>query len=170
MMKSVDNKFTNYSEDSKREIKYSLLFKRILSEIAEMKKQFNLKIETLKDKNYTTDNLKNKNLLRLSVEEEIKHPAFKSFVINQINRKGKLNALLEEKAKNDKTIAMNSKQIKKDQAFLLDKYYCTLCHTLPRNVMVKNCSHLVMCEDCLKTVKICPRCGIEIEGYDKIFR
>jgi len=170
MMRSVDNKFTNYSENSKKEIKYALLFKRILAEIKAIKKIFNEKIQVLTEKSYAADNLKNKNLLKISIEEEIKKPDFKRYITDMINREGKLNTMLGEKASNDKAIAVNSTQIKKDEAFLLEKYYCILCHRLPRNILIHNCNHLVMCEACLKTIKICPRCAIDIEGYDKIFR
>lgn len=170
MMKSVDNKFTNYSESTKKEIKYSLLFKRILSEISELKKQSNEKIELLKEKSFSAENRKNKNLLKLNIEEEIKDSAFKNHIIEKINREGKLNSLLDEKSKNEKDLAAKSAQIKKDENFLLEKYYCVLCHKLPRNVLIRKCSHLVMCEACVKTIKICPRCGIDIEGFDKVFR
>lgn len=170
MMRSVDTKFINYSENSKKEIKYALLFKRILAEINEMKKTFNEKTEILKQKYYTADNFKNKNLLKLSVEEEIKSPDFKAFIVEMINREGKLNTLLEEKANNDKAIDAKASQIKNDDALLLEKYYCVLCHKLPRNILIQNCNHLVMCDACIKTIKICPRCGLDIASYDKVFR
>jgi len=170
MIKIVDNKFINYTEETKKQIKYSLIFKQFLGEIKQMKKNFSVKIDSIKEKNYSAENLKNKNLLNLSIEEEIKNPAFKQYIIERINREGKLNNSLKEKAYNDKLISSNATQIKRDEKVLLEKYYCVLCHKLPRNILIKNCNHLVMCDNCVKTIQICPRCGIDIEGYDKIFR
>jgi len=169
-MKNVENKFINYSDNSKKVIKYSLLFKKFLSEISQVKKSFSEKIQITKDKNWATDDLKNKNLLKLNIDEEIKNPNFKNYIIERMNREGKLNNLLEEKATNDKLIASKTSQIKKDENNLLDKYYCILCHKLPRNILIKSCNHLIMCENCVKTIQICPRCGIDIDDYDKIFR
>ncbi len=154
MIKNVDNKFINYTEVSKKTIKYSLLYSRFLSELKQVKNLFYEKVELIKDKNWSTDDLKNKNLLRLNMDEEIKNPNFKNYIIERINREGKLNQLLEEKANNDKLIAFKTSQIKKDENILLDKYFCILCHKLPRTVLIKNCNHLVMCDNCVKTIQI----------------
>lgn len=169
-MRLIDNKFLNYTEKANKDIKYAVLLKKFYGELSRIKSKFNENIAMLKDKNYTVDNIKNKNLLLLSIEEEINKQEFKNYIIENINKNGKLSSLLDEKAKNDKLIANNKAQIKKDENYLNEKYLCTMCKTTPRTVLIKNCNHLLTCDSCIKKISVCPKCNLEIEKYEKIFR
>jgi hypothetical protein len=71
---------------------------------------------------------------------------------------------------NDKHIEKNKTEIKKLENELLNTYYCIYCHTRPRNAMSDDCYHLVICDECIKKAKVCPRCGKNINSYHKIFR
>ena len=90
-------------------------------------------------------------------------------LLTRINKIKNLTDKLKEKKINDKKIEANKKKIKKEENLLLNTYYCIYCHINPRNAISVNCHHLVICEDCMKKTKICPRCGINIDNYHKIY-
>ena len=99
-MKLIDTKFLNYTDNTKRDIKFCVIFKKILKNITENKEKIKNESEKLKINYFKADNLQNKNLLRLNIEEEIKKQEFRNYIIDRINNKGKLNNSLDEKAKN----------------------------------------------------------------------
>jgi hypothetical protein len=166
----VENKFKNYTEESKLEIKLGFLISKSLNQIDKCNNDIKFDIEEIKNKLFSTSNHKNKNMIRLNLETELGKEEFKRFIIDKINKEGKLNSLLEEKSKNEKIISANKMKIKRDEKYLLDSFYCLKCHIRPRNAISKNCHHLVACDECMQKTKVCPRCGIDVGEYEKIYR
>ena len=51
---------------------------------------------------------------------------------------------------------------------------CCICQDRVKNILLKPCKHLSLCEQCLDEVlvrrdKVCPLCRKKIEGHDKVF-
>lgn len=170
MLLNIDNKYKNYTNDSLLKIKLALIMDKSLEQIKKCNKDITADLNDLKTKLYSTSNLKNKNLMLFNIEDELKKEEFKEYIIDKINKEGKLNSLLDEKKKNEKIIVNNKLKIKKEENYLLNSFYCVLCHSKARNAISKNCPHLVACDDCIQKLKVCPRCGINIDGYEKIYR
>jgi hypothetical protein len=166
----VENKFKNYTEESKLEIKLGFLISKSLTQIDKCNNDIKTDIEEIKNKLFSTSNHKNKNMIRLNLEAELGKEEFKRFIIDKINKEGKLSSLIEEKSKNEKIISANKMKIKRDEKYLLDSFYCLKCHIRPRNAISKNCHHLVACDECMQKTKVCPRCGIDVGEFEKIYR
>ncbi len=166
----VDNKYLNYSEESKLEIKLALLMSKSLTQIDNCSKSIFSDLEDVKEKLFSTTNVKNKNLLLLDIDSEIRKTEFHNFLKEKLDKEGNLAKLLEEKKKNEKFIEDNRKKIKSDETSLFNSYYCIKCHIRARNAVSRSCQHLVFCEECIKLTKICPKCGLDIIEYVKIYR
>jgi hypothetical protein len=52
---------------------------------------------------------------------------------------------------------------------LKQKLYCKKCWKKEVNVVLLNCGHMVLCEDCAKLVHICPKCHNHILQRVKVF-
>jgi hypothetical protein len=52
---------------------------------------------------------------------------------------------------------------------LKEKLYCKKCWKKEVNVVLLNCGHMVLCEDCAKLVHICPKCHNHILQRVKVF-
>lgn len=166
----LDLNYKNYTQDSINELKLGFIINKSLYNIDECQQTIKNELEEIKNKLFNASNLKNKNLLNLNIEEELQKEEFKKFIVEKINKEGKLNTLFEEKRKNEALINQNKLKIKKEENYLLDTFYCVKCHIKPRNAISKNCHHLMQCEDCILKTKVCPRCGINIDSFEKIFR
>lgn len=108
--------------------------------------------------------------MNLNFEEILKTAEFNNFLKERIDYENILNNAFEDNNGNKKIIKENKQQIKKNDEYLLEKYYCFLCHKMPRNVLIKNCNHLILCENCVKNITVCPKCGLNIIDRIKIFR
>ena len=166
----IETKFKNYNEESKLEIKLCLLMRKSLNQIENCNKDIKNDLDELKNKLFSTTNSKNKNLMNLTIESEIKKEEFKKYIIEKLKKDGKLNPLFEKKNKNEELIALNKMKIKKEEKYLLDTFYCVKCRIRPRNAISMNCHHLMTCEECIKKAKVCPRCGIDIDKFEKVYR
>ncbi|XP_064644613.1 baculoviral IAP repeat-containing protein 7-like [Lineus longissimus] len=61
------------------------------------------------------------------------------------------------------------KKAKEENKSLKEKLYCKKCWKKEVNVVLLNCGHMVLCEDCAKLVHICPRCNNHILQRVKVF-
>ena len=167
----IENKYENYyNEHSIFELKLGTIVQKSLNNMEKGKNNLMNDLESLSDKYYDKKNNKNKNLLQLNIDNELKDSKFDDYIYDQLNKQKKLDVLLKQKKINDKHIEKNKAEIKKQENELLNTYYCIYCHTRPRNAMSDDCYHLVICEECIKKAKVCPRCGKNINNYHKIYR
>ena len=167
----IENKYQDYyNEHSIFELKLGTIVQKSLNNMEKGKNNLMNDLESLSDKYYDKKNNKNKNLLQLNIDNELKDSKFDDYIYDQLNKQKKLDFLLKQKKINDKHIEKNKMEIKKQENELLNTYYCIYCHTRPRNAMSDDCYHLVICEECIKKAKVCPRCGKNINNYHKIYR
>jgi hypothetical protein len=167
----IENKYENYyNEHSIFELKLGTIVQKSLNNIEKGKNNLMNDMTNLSEKYYDKKNNKNKNLIQLNIDNELKDSKFEDYVYDKLNKEKKLDVLLKQKKINDKHIEKNKAEIKKQENELLNTYYCIYCHTRPRNAMSDDCYHLVICEECIKKAKVCPRCGKNINSYHKIFR
>jgi hypothetical protein len=169
IINAINSNFSNYTETTLMEFKLGMIIYKIYEQIKSCKKDIQFNLENLKMKLFTED-VKNKNLLNLDIDDELDKEEFHKFIVDQINKDGNLSALLEEKRKNEMTINNNKLKIKCDETLLLENFYCIKCRTKGKNILSHDCKHLVSCEDCVKIIKVCPKCGLDIKKYDKIYR
>jgi hypothetical protein len=170
IFKRIDIQFDEYTEASRAEIKYGVIIWKTLEDVKKISGDMKVAMNDLKGKLYNENYNKNKNLLNFDFEEELDTDEFKSFIKFKLNKDGKLNALLDEKKRNEQTINENKIKIKCEESLLLESFYCSKCKMKPKNILSLSCFHLVSCEDCLNNSKICPKCGNDVDKYDKIFR
>ena len=167
----IENKYENYyTQQSILELKLGVIVQKSINNIEKGKSSLLEDMDNIRHKYYDKKNNKNKNLVQLNIDNELKDTKFEDYIIDKLNAEKKLDDLLRQKKINDKHIESNKKKIKKEENELLNTYYCIYCHTRPRNAMSNNCHHLVICEECIKKTKVCPRCGKNIDSYHKIFR
>ena len=167
----IENKYQNYyTGHSIFELKLGTIVQKSLNNIEKGKNNLMNDMENLSEKYYDKKNNKNKNLLQLNIDNELKDSKFEDYVYDKLNKEKKLDVLLKQKKINDKHIEKNKMEIKKQENELLNTYYCIYCHSRPRNAMSDDCYHLLICEECIKKAKVCPRCGKNINSYHKIFR
>jgi len=103
-------------------------------------------------------------------EEILKTREFNTFLKKKIDYDNTLNNSFKDYNENKKILKEKKEQMKKDDEYLLQKYYCFLCHKFPRNVLIKNCNHFLLCENCVKDISVCPKCGLNIVEHIKIYR
>ena len=167
----IDEKYENfYTNNSLLDLKLGILSKKSIDSLNKCQDNINNELNELKDKFYDKNNSKNRNLFNLNIDKELESDEFQDYIYDEINKIKNLSEKMKEKKINDKKIEANKKKIKKEENLLLNTYYCIYCHINPRNAISVNCHHLVICEDCMKKTKICPRCGINIDNYHKIYR
>ena len=167
----IENKYDNYyTEQSILELKLGTVVQKTINNMEKGQNTLLENMDNLSHKYYDKKNNKNKNLVQLNIDNELKDSKFEDYIIDKLNTEKRLDELLRQKKVNDKHIEINKKKIKKEENELLNTYYCIYCHTRPRNAMSNNCHHLVICEECIKKTKVCPRCGKNIDSYHKIYR
>lgn len=161
---------TDYTDESVLDLKLGMIAEKCVEPIQPAKSSIMTSLDQLKIKFYDKNNHKNRNLIQLNIENELEKDEFNDYIYNEISKTKNLEQLKEKKKKNDTKIEQNKKSIKKDENLLLNTYYCIYCHVRPRDAISTNCNHLVICEECMKKTKICPRCGVNIDNYHKIYR
>ena len=167
----IENKYENYyTEQSILELKLGTIVQKTINNMEKGQNNLLEDMDNIRHKYYDKKNNKNKNLVQLNIDNELKDTKFEDYIIDKLNKEKKLDDLLRQKKINDKHIEINKKKIKKEENELLNTYYCIYCHTRPRNAMSNNCHHLVICEECIQKTKVCPKCGKNIDSYHKIFR
>ena len=167
----IENKYENYyTEQSILELKLGTIVQKTINNMEKGQNNLLEDMDNIRHKYYDKKNNKNKNLVQLNIDNELKDNKFEDYIIDKLNKEKKLDDLLRQKKINDKHIEINKKKIKKEENELLNTYYCIYCHTRPRNAMSNNCHHLVICEECIQKTKVCPKCGKNIDSYHKIFR
>jgi hypothetical protein len=167
----IENKYENYyTEQSILELKLGTVIQKTINNIEKGQSNLLEDMDNIRHKYYDKKNNKNKNLVQLNIDNELKDNKFEDYIIDKLNTEKKLDELLRQKKMNDKHIEVNKKKIKKEENELLNTYYCIYCHTRPRNAMSNNCHHLVICEECIQKTKVCPKCGKNIDSYHKIYR
>ena len=167
----IENKYENYyNEHSIFELKLGTIVQKSMNNMEKGKNNLMNDLDNLSQKYYDKKNYKNKNLLQLNIDNELKDAKFEEYIYDKLNKEKNLDVLFKQKKINDKHIEKNKAEIKKQENELLNTYYCIYCHTRPRNAMSDDCYHLVICEECIKKAKVCPRCGKNINSYHKIFR
>jgi hypothetical protein len=167
----IESKYSDYYNDqSILELKLGIVVQKSLNNMEKGQNDLLKDMDSISHKYYDKKNNKNKNLVQLNIDNELKDNKFEDYVYEKLNTEKKLDELLKQKKLNDKHIEANKKKIKKEENELLNTYYCIYCHVKPRNAMSNNCHHLVICEECIKKTKVCPRCGKNIDSYHKIYR
>lgn len=167
----IENKYENYyTEQSILELKLGTIVQKTINNMEKGQNNLLEDMDNIRHKYYDKKNNKNKNLVQLNIDNELKDNKFEDYIIDKLNKEKKLDDLLRQKKINDRHIEINKKKIKKEENELLNTYYCIYCHTRPRNAMSNNCHHLVICEECIQKTKVCPKCGKNIDSYHKIFR
>ena len=167
----IENKYEDYyTEQSILELKLGAVLQKSVACLEKTKNNLLTDMDNLSHKYYDKKNNKNKNLVQLNIDNELKDNNFEDFIYDKLNREKNLDVLLKQKKQNERLIEQNKKNIKKEENELLNTYYCIFCHIRPRNAMGSNCNHLVLCEECIQKTKVCPRCGKNIDNYEKVFR
>ena len=167
----IENKYENYyNEQSIMELKLGTIVQKTINNIEKAHTTLIEDMDNISHKYYDKKNNKNKNLVQLNIDNELKDNKFEDYVIDKLNAEKNLDSLLRQKKKNEKEIELNKKKIKKEENELLNSYYCIYCHIEERNAMSDNCNHLVICENCIKKAKVCPSCGKNIDSYHKVYR
>ena len=167
----IENKYMNYyMEHSIFELKLGTIVQKSFNNFEKGRKNLMNDMDNLNQKYYDKNNYKNKNLLQLNIDNELKDNKFEDYIYDKLNKEKNLDVLLKQKKINDKHIEKNKNEIKKQENELLNTYYCIYCHIRPRNAMSNDCYHLVICDECIKKAKVCPRCGKNINKYHKIYR
>ena len=167
----IENKYENYyDEKSILELKLGTIVQKSINNIEKGQNSLLEDMDNIRHKYYDKKNNKNKNLVQLNIDNEIRDNKFEDYVIDKLNAEKNLDDLLRQKKINERHIEANKKKIKKEENELLNTYYCIYCHIEPRNAMSNNCHHLVICENCIKKAKVCPRCGKNIDSYHIVYR
>ena len=167
----IENKYENYyNEHSIFELKLGTIVQKSMNNIEKGKNNLMNDMDNLSQKYYDKKNYKNKNLLQLNLDNELKDEKFELYIYDKLNKEKNLDVLFKQKKINDKHIEKNKAEIKKLENELLNNYYCIYCHVRPRNAMSDDCYHLVICDECIKKAKVCPRCGKNINKFHKIYR
>lgn len=167
----IDSKFSkDYSTNAILDLKLGVISLKSIESVPQTEADILAALDELKNKFYDKTNAKNRNLIQLNIDKEFETDDFQDYIYEQINTEKNLDVLMQKKKKNETKIEQNKKLIKKEENLLLNSYYCIYCHVRPRDAISTNCHHLVICEECMKKAKICPKCGVNIENYHKIFR
>lgn len=167
----IDSKFSkDYSTNAILDLKLGVVSLKSIESVPKTEADILAALDELKNKFYDKTNVKNRNLIQLNIDKEFETDDFQDYIYEQINTEKNLDVLMQKKKKNETKIEQNKKLIKKEENLLLNSYYCIYCHVRPRDAISTNCHHLVICEECIKKAKICPKCGVNIENYHKIYR
>ena len=167
----IDSKFSkDYSTNAILDLKLGVVSLKSIESVPKTEAGILAALDELKNKFYDKTNVKNRNLIQLNIDKEFETDDFQDYIYEQINTEKNLDVLMQKKKKNETKIEQNKKLIKKEENLLLNSYYCIYCHVRPRDAISTNCHHLVICEECIKKAKICPKCGVNIENYHKIYR
>ena len=167
----IEDKYENYYTNlAILELKLGTILQKSISNLEKGQNTLLDNLDNLRHKYYDKNNNKNKNLFQLNIDNELKDDNFDDYLYKRLKSEKKLNVLLKQKESNDKKIEKNKKIIKKEENILLNTYYCIYCHIRQRNAMSNNCHHLVLCSECIKKAKICPKCGKNIDNYHTVFR
>jgi hypothetical protein len=165
-----DSQKFEFEKEVIAEIKCGIIMENMMEHIKSFKNAVALNLDQEAKKLFNKDDKSNPNLVNFNVELELEKEDFKQFVYENLNLDGKLEELLAEKKKNEAIINSNKQKIKSDEKVLLENFICVKCHLRERNAVSKQCPHLMLCDECIKFQKLCPRCGVNIESYDKVFR
>jgi len=141
----------------------------MVNKVIDVKSSINLSFDELSNKIFE-ESEKNPNYYSFNIEDILKSDKFKKFVFDNLNSEGILTKLTNEKKNNEIAINNSLHKLKIDENNLLETFYCVRCHKNPRNAISMNCNHLVLCEVCIKESKICPKCGLNIDKFNKIYR
>ena len=166
----LENRKLEFDKEVLKEIKYGIILDKMLEKIKHFKDNVGLLLDSEANKLFDKEDISNPNLINLNIDEELSKPEFKTFVYENLNLDGKLELLLSEKNKNETLISSNKQKIKNDEKLLLENFICVKCHLRERNAVSKHCPHLILCDECIKYQKNCPKCGVNIDSYDKVFR
>ena len=167
----IDSKYgKDYSDNAILDLKLGMITLKSIESVPKMQTDIEAALDELKNKFYDKNNAKNRNLIQLNIDKEFETDDFQDYIYEQINNEKNLDELMQKKKKNETKIEQNKKLIKKEENLLLNSYYCIYCHVRPRDAISTNCHHLMICEECMKKTKICPKCGVNIENYHKIYR
>ena len=112
----IENKYQDYyNEHSIFELKLGTIVQKSLNNMEKGKNNLMNDLESLSDKYYDKKNNKNKNLLQLNIDNELKDSKFDDYIYDQLNKQKKLDFLLKQKKINDKHIEKNKMEIKKQK-------------------------------------------------------
>ena len=160
----------DFEKEVLTEIKYGIVLDKMLDDINLFKRNVKGQLDAEAIKLLNKEDKLNPNIVNFSIDEELIQPEFKTFVYDNLNLDGKLEQLLKEKNKNETIIILNKQKIKNDEKKHLENFICVNCHLRERNAVSKQCPHLMLCDECIKYQKVCPRCGVNIDSYDKVYR
>ena len=135
----IENKYENYyTEQSILELKLGTIVQKTINNMEKGQNNLLEDMDNIRHKYYDKKNNKNKNLVQLNIDNELKDTKFEDYIIDKLNKEKKLDDLLRQKKINDKHIEINKRKIKKEENELLNTYYCIYCHSRPRNDMGNN--------------------------------
>ena len=161
------NKFHDFKD--KKELMYFYLSKLIKSFLCNLKNNLIIEINKIKEK-IISKNSHNPNYFIGTLKEGVLNSEFKEYIylnsshiISNFEQKSKL------KNENQKSIDSNRKLIKEEDLKYEKSVYCLKCQIHPRNV-IGECNHLLYCDDCMKTIDSCGKCGQSIIEYLKLYR
>ena len=166
----LNTKKYDFDKEVLSEIKYGIIMDKLLESVKSFKVNITSQLETEAKKLFDKEDISNPNIVSFNIDEELAKQEFKTFVYDNLNLDGKLEELLKEKKKNELLISSNKQKIKSDEKMLLENFICVKCHLRERNAVSKQCPHLMLCDECIKFQKVCPKCGVNIESFDKVFR
>jgi hypothetical protein len=166
----LNSKKYDFDKEVLSEIKYGIILDKLLESVKSFKVNITSQLETEAKKLFDKEEMNNPNIVSFNIDEELAKQEFKTFVYDNLNLDGKLEELLKEKKKNETLISSNKQKIKSDEKMLLENFICVKCHLRERNAVSKQCPHLMLCDECIKFQKVCPKCGVNIESFDKVFR
>lgn len=161
------NKFVDIKD--KKELMYFYLSKLIALVLCNLKNNLIIKINKIKEK-ILLKNSQNPNYFIGTLKEGVVNIEFKEyFYLNSSHIISNFDQKLKLKKENEKSIENNRKLIKEEDLKFEKSVYCLKCQIHPRNV-IGNCNHLLYCDDCMKNIDSCGKCGQSIIEYLKLYR
>ena len=107
----IENKYENYYTDqSILELKLGTIIQKSINNIEKGQTTLLSDMDNISHKYYDKKNNKNKNLVQLNIDNELKDNKFEDYVYDQLNAEKKLEEQLKQKKVNDKEIEKNKKK------------------------------------------------------------
>ncbi len=112
----IENKYESYyTQQSILELKLGTVVQKSINNIEKSQTSLEEDMDNIRHKYYDKKNNKNKNLVQLNIDNELKDTKFEDYIIDKLNAEKKLDVLLKQKKNNDKHIEVNKRKIKKEE-------------------------------------------------------
>ena len=94
----IENKYENYyNEHSIFELKLGTIVQKSMNNMEKGKNNLMNDLDNLSQKYYDKKNYKNKNLLQLNIDNELKDAKFEEYIYDKLNKEKNLDVLFKQK-------------------------------------------------------------------------